>query len=262
LSDEKYYSSYRDYLLKAFLYISRDPIISRGCKEIAESSIRIYSRLDSSRPSSSWGFEINPPWIIHVKEDDYFDKFGASLVIGGRIVVRNSSFDEYNSYASIIRNYWSTGTSGTAYSSCCEANSKDSSRMVRRFHFDTGVGKQSILETKSHMQFGGICDEEEAIAKHDGKKLHYCLDHKLKIPRLPYPPIDIVILFDLLIRQFNTVIDKEFAEKKEWIELVRTSEDFRLRKYYDKIGSYYEGKRTKQRIRTLFEAMCEEDFCF
>jgi hypothetical protein len=260
---EELLSDYKKHLSVAFHYISQDPMIKHVRPEISDSSEKIFSKLKSCNSSSTWAFTIDPPWIVQIRKDRYFGDCDASLAIGGEMRVVNSAFDRYNFYVSIIRNYWGPKNL-TVYDSCCEANCRGINRIVRRFHFDTDGGIKDTLETKSHVQFGGICHEETAIREQIGKSVHYCLDNKLDIPRLPYPPIDIILLFDILIRQFETEINKDFVGKSEWIHIVRTTEDFRLKNYYREISNYYQKKETGRADsrKTLFETMCDEDFCF
>lgn len=153
----------------------------------------------------------------------------AIIVIGREIEVGNNEFKKFNFYVSIIRNCFSSNKSKSKYISCCEGFCKNDSSVVRRFHFDISIRIPEIFETKSHLQFGGICHEQSAFFEYYGSNLHYCLDNRIDIPRLPYPPLDIITLLDIFLRQFNTSIDYTFEKKKEWIDLVRKSEDFQLK---------------------------------
>jgi len=255
-------SDYKKHLMDAFFYIARDPTINK-CAGIAGSSFQVYGKLKSC-PNNSWTFQIIPPWIIPIMgKKGYFENDQATLVIGGEISVTDCIFSKYNFFVSIVRNHNNSENDRT-YDSCCEEQKKCVNRIVRRFHFDTGAGKEFTLETNSHIQFGGLCHEKGAVEKYYGKPLHYCLDNKLDTPRIPHPPLDIILIFDLIIRQFETAVEREFVEKSEWINLVRGSEDFRLRKYYDQIEKYYKNKTAKHSKyrKTLFETMCDKDFEF
>ena len=114
------------------------------------------------------------------------------------------------------------------------------------------------------MQFGGSCNrDEEAVRLKEDAELHYCLDNLIEIPRFPYPPIDIILLLDILLRQFDTKVDRGFVEDPSWLRLVLRSEDFRIKAYYKKINDYFRHKGNIQPpIKTLFESLCEKDCGF
>lgn len=233
-----------------------------GNSAIADSSTSLYSILKAA-DDDSWSLYFDPPWIVPITKDDYFEDNSAYLVIGGEIKVDHGDVKKFNFYFSIIRSSHSSMEfkKKILCLSCCERDFKDKSRIVRRFHFDTGEGIPEILKAKSHLQFGGICHEHQAIKEFEGVDLHYCLDNKMKIPRFPFPPIDIIILLDILLRQFETSIDRSFVEKSEWRRLVRKSEDFRLCRYYFRIHDYFLQKRTRDRrsLKTLLEYLCDKD---
>jgi hypothetical protein len=254
-------AKYRRHLMKAFFYIAQDPTINT-CAGMADSSSRAYGKLKACT-DDTWSFRIDPPWIIPIRgKKGYFENEKAALVVGGEITATNSVFSKYNFFMSIIRSH--NNSDDRMYDSCCEEQKKGDNRIVRRFHIDTGEGKELTLEPKSHVQFGGLCHEKQAIENYYGKPLHYCLDNKLDIPRMPYPPFDIILLLDLVLRQFETAIEKGFVEKAEWRKFVKGSEDFRLREYYYQIKSYYENKEANRAAneKTLFETLCDTHFHF
>jgi len=268
MSEQKYLAEFRKLFIDFLKHMHTSKEVYTANKAIPNYAISLYSTLKGA-DDDSWYLRIDPPWIVPITEDDYFERYGSYLVIGGEIQVEERKLRKYNFYVSMVRNSNSSEESKHGYLSCCEkdARTRAKSRIVRRFHFDTGKGIPEILEPRSHIQFGGICHEEQAIREYEGVDLHYCLDNKIRIPRFPYPPIDIVILLDILLRQFKTSIDRSFLEKPEWLKLVRRSEDLRLQRYYSRINEYYQGKKTNEgkkrvKLKTLFETLCENECIF
>lgn len=266
MSEDKYFEEYKGLLIRFLNYLFN----SEEILNIPEHGIKIYESVRSlllelkGTNSDFWSLNINPPWSIPIIDDDYFENYSAYLVLGGEIQVERNNFKSYNFFCSIIRGAYSSPEAKKKYNSCCEnGDFRECCRIVRRFHFDTSDGIPEKLEAKSHLQFGGICLEEEAIKEYEKVDLHYCLDNKIEIPRLPYPPLGIIELLDILLRQFNTPIDRKFIEDSEWIYLVKQSEDFRLFRYYSIINNYYIRKnKGVGKPKTLFETLCEKDCIF
>ena len=73
-------------------------------KEIWHLGIKMGDSVSSLRSTikdsndDSWCFDISPPWIIPITNDDYFVNNNAYLVIGGKILVNEKRFQEYNFY--------------------------------------------------------------------------------------------------------------------------------------------------------------------
>jgi len=267
MSEEAYLVEFKKLFIDFFKHMYASKEVHAAKTAIPSYSISLYSMLKDA-DDDSWFLSIDPAWIVPIKEDDYFGN-GAYLIIGGEIQVDEREFKKYNFYFSIVRSSHSSEESKNRYLSCCEKRTciKKKGRIVRRFHFDTGKGIPETLEARSHLQFGGICHEEQAIREYEGVDVHYCLDNKIRIPRFPYPPIDIVVLLDILLRQFETSIDRSFLEKAEWVKLVRRSEDLRLQRYYSRINEYYRRKKTEEgrkrvKLKTLFETLCENECIF
>jgi hypothetical protein len=262
----KYFQKLKALFLDFFKYLYTSREIFTVSHELYEISLRLYSQL-SAASDGSWGLSFDPPWAFDIIEDKYFNETRAAyLLVGGALEVENFSFKRYDFSVSIIRNSQSSMKTKRMLVSCCEKQHKRESRIVRRFHFDTGKGKLENYESSSHMQFGGLSDQDKiAVKEKENASLHYCLDNLIDIPRFPYPPIDIIVLLDILLRQFKTLIDRSFYETRTWLDLVSRSENFRLWSYYEQIHEYFEQKgknRENTQNRTLLEFLCGEDCTF
>jgi hypothetical protein len=267
---------YKIHLQKAFWYISKDPYINaaRGINTVIKSSEQVFSKIKTSKSKDYWAFQIEPPWIIPIKNaEGYFKPNEAFLVIGGEVAVNKGIIIKENYYLTIIKERSPKKDDQTetrvevetekVYHSCCEKEHTQEHRIVRRFHFDKGPGAPDKHETNNHVQFGGSIEDLASFCQYvGGGQLHYCLDNNLDPPRLPYPPLDIVLILHLFLQQFQTSIKKTFLETPEWLCLVRKSEDFQLRYYYDQILKYYSDKEDGRisKVTTLFETMCNPDF--
>jgi hypothetical protein len=170
---------------------------------------------------------IAPPWRIPITDDKDFRDHPGHLLLGGKIEVRNCRFWFYSFALCIVTN----------------------NNIARRFHFDIDTGKGKAIKPKCHMQYGGE-------AKHELRyypTLNYGLEEWMSTPRLPYPPLDIVILIDFLLRQINTPLSQKFAKEPNWTSLVRKSEKLRLKEYYNQIHGHL--AHSNDNSRTLFEKL-------
>ena len=100
--------------------------------------------------------------------------------------------------------------------SCCLGTCKDTKRIIRRIHFD--YQPEDHPNNRFHIQIGGEFPNNERSYQN----LHYCFEHFLGRPRLPYGKMDFVCLLDYMIREFNTPLIK-WREDPQWKKLVGKS---------------------------------------
>ncbi len=250
--DEANIVNYKNHLKRAFRHISTNKKIQRECGEIGQFSNNIYGLLDESR-DDEWSFGINPPWIIPIEKDRRnFDQGEAKLMLSGLMHVENHEFTMYSFVSSIIINARENPGAITSIplEELSECNHVYTDRLIRRFHFDLATGEDKKNKPISHFQFGG--NDRFYTAP------NYFLNKKYGLPRVPYPPIDFIIMFDMIVRQFKTKIDGRFYNDSSWVKIVQKSEDYRLRDYYRKIFTYFE---KRPRI-PLVRQMCDEEIFF
>ena len=253
---------YKTHLQRAFWHISKDHSIrsATDCPTITTSCEQIYQKLKSIDSAKYWSFTIDPPWIMPLRNSEgYFSADEAYLVIGGEFTVKDFVVVTENYYLTIIRKHGSK----TQYVSCCEKDHNMENRIVRRYHFDKCEGDSEKYEANNHVHFGGTIEDLASFCHYvGGEGLHYCLDNNLDPPRFPYPPLDFVLMIDLFLHQFQTSINKNFLNTNEWIEIVKKSEDFQLKQYYDAITKYYSDKLNKRidKHSTILKKLCEKGF--
>lgn len=115
--------------------------------------------------------------------------------------------------------------------SCCFEKCKRSGsrRIVRKFHFD--YQPHDNIKPDFHIQYGGKFKEESRLGV-----CHYCLEHFIDEPRLFYPPMDLVLVFDLMLHTFETKLDKIKGEG-DWKGIVRKSQQYLWSKYWGELDS-------------------------
>lgn len=218
---------YKRHLEKCFQYISNNPDICANCFHLSGHARSVYSKLRGFAGAANWSFSIDPPWMIPLKQDADFRHHEAYLLVSGLTEVEDSNFSRYSFAVSIVTD----------------------DRIARRFHFDVATEIGRLPKPISHMQYGGDSHEARSYTY-----LSYPLDPSIKKPRFPFPPIDFVLLFDLLLRQYNTSIGRKYVEEPQWRKFVKNSERFRLERYYRQIHRYIVNLNREK--TTLFEKLC------
>jgi len=244
------YGEYKQHLKNAFLFIARDRQIQLNTPHLRNYASRLASQLGEGN-DDNWLLSINPPWNLDIQNDQRsFQENEAYLLLSGVINVTNSDFGFYSIVASIVFKKQvdsSTSMLMIPYSEYGECNHLYTDRLSRRFHFDLATGKDKKNKPLSHIQFGG----NETIFP----STNYHLNPRVEIPRIPYPPLDFIIMFDMILRQFKTKLNTKFYNNQGWVDIVKTSEQFRLINYYTNITNYLSSRRKF----TLSEKLCDEN---
>lgn len=242
---------YRDHLIKSFSCISSHPIIRTNCPHITFYSGKIRDALKDFRDPTTWKLSVDPPWAIPILDDGrHFSKDEASLLLSGILTVEDSVFGMYTFVSSILfKSVNNQAVTQIPLEEYAEHRHIYKDRLVRRFHFDLATGNNDTNKPLSHVQFGG---NDRGCTQYT-----YALSPRIGIPRIPYPPIDFIILFDMMLRQFKTKIHSGFYDSKEWINCVKKSEEMRIKEYYDLIEKYFNNDNHRKTLSSLY---CEDTF--
>jgi hypothetical protein len=198
------------------------PDVSKRFKNVAEALIKPRN--------GEW--ELPLPELVIPILDKNLTKHKPLLVVGGVIKLSNMTIVGSSISVSIA---FVTGRCETAApameinrQSCCLPLCEDRLRIVRRFHFDFQPNEKG--KPQAHLQYGGVF--QRSAFPHE---VHYCLEHFLETPRIPYFPMDFVLVLDMFIRNFNTPLSKWKTESR-WRKLVKESEQFWLKKYMNDVA--------------------------
>lgn len=103
-------------------------------------------------------------------------------------------------------------------------------RVIVRYHFDCRAPNvKRMPEPIYHLQVGGdALDEENCwFPKH------------LEIPRFHFPPMDIVLLCELVLANFFHQESENLRKTPEWVSLVRKCQDAFQLKYFEQFNSCF-----------------------
>jgi hypothetical protein len=97
-------------------------------------------------------------------------------------------------------------------------------RVMSRFHFDVkSTNTQRHLEPFSHFHIGGDSEDHE-----------FCwLHNKIEIPRFPHPPMDLILLSELILASLFHDQSKELRDDPFWKNMIQFSQDCFLKPYFD-----------------------------
>lgn len=96
----------------------------------------------------------------------------------------------------------------------------DYGRVMLRFHFDRASPGQH--GPKYHLQVGGRAQPEECCWLHEG----------ISVPRLAYPPIDLVLACEMIAADFFPDEYRHIRSDDVWKDVVKASQAYLLRHYY------------------------------
>ncbi len=202
-----------------------------------------FSHFMNQKDDKNWILEIKPNWELPLLDDrSGFTPNTASALLGGIVKVENGCLSEYSFTLclTLIGNSEDTTITRSYCNvpSCCLKDYRERKRVVRKFHFD--VDPTNTDRPISHLQYGGILSI--------GEDIHYCLEHKIKKPRLPYPPMDFVLILDLLLEQFDNLRP---LKEDNWNSLVKKSEEILMYRYYAKINGHFKIDKRKTLLEFL-----------
>lgn len=97
-------------------------------------------------------------------------------------------------------------------------------RVMSRFHFDVKcTDTRRHLEPFSHFHIGGDSEDHE-----------FCwLHNKIDVPRFPHPPMDLILLSELILASFFQDRSKELRDDPFWKNMIQFSQNCFLKPYFD-----------------------------
>lgn len=217
---------YKKNLERFFHYLYTNPDMNAKCSGVSEQSASLHSKLLNIKDGGNWSLSISPPLSVPIENDEDFQGHKGCILIGGKIIVKESKLSFHSVYVAVVAN----------------------GKIARRFHFDITSGDVNGARPNCHLQFGGNPRHELELMT----DLTYDLDPWLKKPRFPYPPIDLIFLFDLVLRQVETPLGRKFVDERRWKNLVKTSEKTTMKGYFKAIIEYFESDAQD----TFVEMLC------
>jgi hypothetical protein len=190
--------------------------------------------LESGEPEN-WKLELNPYLVFNLETTRDFPKGRGQLRLGSIIKVRDGEFRRFStSFILAVRQPDSDdGLLSEGLDHCCvqtgEQEAKDGDEffhVLERIHWDIDTGSAAD-ESKPlcHVQMGGNIGGP-AFESHEN--YHYCTNG-LDKPRIPHPPMDPVLAFNMAIDQYESL---ESFNQRQWRGTVTEAETKLWNPYY------------------------------
>jgi hypothetical protein len=113
-------------------------------------------------------------------------------------------------------------------------------RVISRFHFDLRNDNSILPEPICHLQVGG--DSGDCLKNAGNIKENCWHPKKVAIPRFFHLPVDIIMICELVLVNFFPKETEDFRKRREWINLVKKSEELFCRSTFEKYIRCFEDK--------------------
>ncbi len=206
---------YLDFLkneIKNLQFISNNGTVQSKFKQLATScELAFYSYKGlNDRDLSKTEFSFSTDFAIH------FEKKEQHIVIESKVATG------YNGIVSYVL-------------SMCQPKD-ETLQLLRKFHFDYAlpIKGDKVPKPIYHLQYGGEQSPQLGRLKVSVDDLHPWLSS----PRLPFVPINIALLIDIMFCEFRTEATEKITEDKKWRQHIKHNEDFLLKPYYERFKGF------------------------
>lgn len=249
-----------------------DFLESRDSGQLArnqENFRKSYRQLQGDDPHN-WTLDITPNWIVRITTPEHLKRVGSSrdfviedgyAVISGIIDVADDSFVEYSLGLTFLAQEDSEVRGGEIGAPCCWAHRDENTewRVAKRYHFDIDPGVDESEENPnpgdgepeekpiSHLQSGGNFRTDPLPLGISSEEVHYC-SSPLDKPRLPHPPMDPILLFEMISDQYGC---PEGLKSEVWPPRIRESESMLWKRYYKRISEHLDNDERSSLFSSL-----------
>ncbi len=211
-------------ILGKFITPETKSIIKSKSAELREIAADVRRARKTKAKTKTWTFTMpmQHPISFIVNRDQF------QVDISGSITGINDNISEVNSLLRV----WSLNENicyreGIDGELVKELFDETKRRVIVRFHFDRRGTKAMNPEPIYHLQVGGVAGAQEN-----------CWFPNLKVPRLQFPPMDIILLSELVLVNFFHEDSRYIREKPEWKSLVIKSQNAFQDIYFRDFNSY------------------------
>ena len=198
--------------------------LETGSKELLMEQARQLRDSAKRRREKSlikWEFTILREHPLMFKTDDHKLKADVAGIVKGM----GDIIEEVNTLLRIWcldeKVYYREGIDGEEVKRKLAVSGK---RVLVRFHFDRRAANARRPEPLYHLQVGGKSLDDECC----------WFPEDIDVPRFHFPPMDIVLLCELVLVNFFHKQSEELRKKPEWRSLVRKSQEIFQSDYFDK----------------------------
>lgn len=241
---------YLNHLFDVFSFLVRYSRVQTDVPTMHHSCVSTEAKLAAvkrrQKGFSGFGISLDPNWEIPLDPCPVHGVNGdAKLVIGGIIDVSKGPKIKQSIVIAILLEALEHVALPNSKQS--EALAKGDRVLIRRFHFDYDTALASPCYPRSHLQYGGKFSGHIAVPN-----VEYRL-YAIDMPRIPFPPFDLVLAIDFFLRQFQTPL-QDMVEESRWLNLVKESERLWLRGYFQELADHL---TPRDRKKTFYKRLSD-----
>ncbi|MEW6663806.1 MAG: hypothetical protein AB1512_01125 [Thermodesulfobacteriota bacterium] len=201
------------------------PFLAPGSKEVLlEYVVRLHDVAQQARRNRQWVWTIPRERPLTFRENEQ----RLQVDLAGKIAGEGDNVVEVRT----LMRVWSLDSSmcyrvGIDSVEIEEKLRRIGRRVLVRYHFDCRAGNATRPEPFYHLQVGGNAVEDE----------NCWFPIRLDIPRFHFPPMDIVLLCELVLVNFFDQQSEDLRKKPEWVSLVRKSQEAFQGRYFQEFFS-------------------------
>jgi hypothetical protein len=190
--------------------IKNNPVFEKLFKALATDAKDYLERNDKLIKAKSLK-EID--FMTKIESIDVDGQCGAAY-IGAIIKTRNNRYEHFSYDVAICNN----------------------KKIMRKFHFDYTPAniKKRAPHPIFHLQYPGELSSNLLALGLE----HNHLDSSLSEPRMPFTPMSLALVINLIFKEFQNERTNQIIEDKTWRELIKTNEKQLLCLYYRKCNSF------------------------
>lgn len=196
--------------------------LAPGSKQVLQEAVGI---LRSQRRATIWNFRILRERPLTFRENSQNLQVDVTAIIDGR-------GDQVTDIRTLLR-VWCLDKS-LCYREDLDAElvgtrfDETGRRVLARFHFERRLTETVKPEPIYHLQVGGVPLDDE----------NCWFPKQLEVPRFYFPPMDVILLCEVILVNFFHEDSRDLREKPEWKRLVMKSQAAFQQSYLNKFCSY------------------------
>lgn len=205
-----------------------------GADSRVEQSVDKACRQLSNGNESDWTLKSDPYLIFNLNSERDFANGNGQARLGGNINVSDGHYEMFScSLILAVQHPSENDDLPKGLDHCCIETGKDEIEnsffhILDRVHWDIDTGDDDDeRKPVCHFQVGG--EVSDNAFNESFEKYHYC-SNGLDKPRIPHPPMDPILVFNMLINQYHSL---ESFNQSQWAGIVDKGEAALWERYYD-----------------------------
>lgn len=214
--------------------------LDNNSEKIPSAGHQVESSLDGARrqledgDEDNWKLEIDPFLVFNLTSERDFADGNGQARIGGNINVCEGEYKMFSTtlILAIKHPMEEDNNLSDDWDQCCIESregeiGEEFYHVLERFHWDIDTGdEEDERKPACHVQVGG-CVSDSAFETYEN--YHYC-SNGLDKPRIPHPPMDPTLIFNLLIDQYHSM---ESFNQAQWAGVVHRAEETLWESYFE-----------------------------